>query len=77
MAKLNETQTKVIHPPMLSHLLCEEEQKGSQGLKYPEGIPIHHKACSQLFVQLTHLAGGIFIVKSAFQKTLVSNDHLS
>lgn len=62
MAKLNETQAKVIHPPVLSHLLCEEDQKGSQGLKYPEGIPIPHKACSQLFVQLTQLAGSVFIV---------------
>lgn len=61
MAKLNETQTKVIHPPMLSHLFCED-QKGSQRLKYPEGISSHHKVCSQLFVQLTQLAGGIFIV---------------
>lgn len=62
MAKLNETQTKIIHPPVLSHLLSKEDQKGSQGLKYPEGIPIPQKACSQFFVQLTQLAGGIFIV---------------
>lgn len=38
MTRVDETHaaTKVIHPHMLSHLLCEEDQKGTQALKYSQ-----------------------------------------